>query len=125
MDLTLSSHSENSEIFRYYQSLPFFDHMVKLPGEENVLVDLVNSFRFDDIEKRKASGFKLKSFSLNLVHHLGDWDATLGINLAPEFVASAREYRFFSQVSFLVQWKPVKEFKTDMKYTTKDGFSYE
>ncbi|MDR2471893.1 MAG: LPS-assembly protein LptD [Treponema sp.] len=125
LDVTLSSHSENAEIFRYYQSLPFFDQTVQLPGEENVLVDLVNSFRFDDIEKRKASGFKLKSFNLDLVHHLGDWDATLGIRLAPEFVPSAREYRFYSQISFLVQWKPVKEFKTDMKYTTKDGFSYE
>jgi hypothetical protein len=45
--------------------------------------------------------------------------------MAPEFVAAAREYRFYNQVSFLVQWKPVKEFKTDMKYNTKDGFSYE
>ncbi|GHV84834.1 hypothetical protein AGMMS50230_04420 [Spirochaetia bacterium] len=126
LDLTLSSHSENNEIFRYFQNTPIFGNTgLTVPGEQNMLVDLLNSFRFDDIRKRKASGFKLKSFDLNLVHHLGDWDATLGIHLAPEFVSPIAGYRFYTQVSFVVQWKPVKEFKTDMKYNTKDGFSYE
>ncbi|MDR0599818.1 MAG: LPS-assembly protein LptD [Treponema sp.] len=126
--LTLGSTSRNTEIFRYFQGLPFYNDIdLDLPGEKNPLLDLINSFRFDDVEKRRASGFKLKSFNLDLTHYLGDWDATLGIKLTPELVTlggGRRQYQFYTEVSFLVQWKPIKEFKTQMTYN-KEGFSYE
>jgi hypothetical protein len=126
LDLTLDTHSENSVIFRYFKDSPVFGRPeIDVPGETNVFVDLINSFRLNDRAKRESSGFKLKSFALNLVHHLGDWDATLGINIAPEFNQQLRNYRFKSQISFLVQWKPIREFKTEMKYNEDDGFSYE
>jgi hypothetical protein len=78
------------------------------------------------VEKRKSSGFKLKSFGLDMVHHLGDWDATLGINLAPEFDTAALRYKFNTEISFVVQWKPIKEFKSEIKYDSDEdkGFSY-
>jgi hypothetical protein len=126
LDITVSSHSENVEIFRYFQGMPFYNDVnVDMPGEKNILIDLINSFRFDDIQRRRASGFKLKSFNLDVVHHLGDWDATLGIQLAPEFDTTKLEYRFNTQISFVVQWKPIREFKTALKYTTDEGFTYE
>jgi hypothetical protein len=126
IDITLSTYSENVQIFRYFQGMPYFDDVnLELPGEKNVLKDLINSFRFDDVEKRRASGFKLKSFNLDVVHHLGDWDATLGIQLAPELDTRRWEYRFNTQISFVVQWKPIREFKTEMTYKTDEGFSYE
>jgi hypothetical protein len=125
LDASLSSHSENAEIYRYFQDVPYFSSDLEAPGEKNALVDLFNSFRFDDIEKRKSSGFKLKSFSLDFVHHLGDWDATLTINLTPEFNRDALEYRFKTDIAFLIQWKPIKEFKSKIEYTDKDGLDYE
>jgi hypothetical protein len=124
LDIGISSHSENAEIFRYFQDTPFFGNDLEVPGEKNMFVDLINSFRFDDIELRRKSGFKLKSFRLDMVHHLGDWDATLGIQLSPEFIPSQFEYKFNTEISFAIQWKPIKEFKTSMNYD-KDGFSYE
>ncbi|MDR2210687.1 MAG: LPS-assembly protein LptD [Spirochaetaceae bacterium] len=126
LDITLSSHSENPEVFRYFQGLPFFNDVnIEMPGEKNILVDLINSFRFDDLDRRKASGFKLKSFGLDFVHHLGDWDATLGMRLAPEFDSSALQYKFNTEVSFTVQWKPIREIKTSVDYKTGEGLSYE
>ena len=126
MDITLRSHSENAVIFRYFQNTPLFSGSnINVPGETNILVDLMDSFRFDDIRRRESSGFKLKSFSLDMVHHLGDWDASLRINLTPVFDNARRAYKFHNEISFLVQWKPIREFKTDMKYNTDDGFSYE
>ena len=126
LDVNFRSHSENAVVFRYFQNTPLFSGQnIDVPGEKNILADLLNSFRFDDSSKRESSGFKLKSFGLDLVHHLGDWDATLGISMAPEFVLSTRSYRFFNQISFLIQWRPIKEFKTDFKYNTNDGFTYE
>ncbi|MDR2314298.1 MAG: LPS-assembly protein LptD [Spirochaetaceae bacterium] len=125
-DITVNSHSENSEIFRYFQGLPFFNDVdIEMPGEKNPFVDLINSFRFDSVDKRKASGFKLKSFGLDLVHHLGDWDATLGMRLTPEFDSAALQYKFNTEISFTVQWKPIREIKTSLEYTTDKGLSYE
>jgi lipopolysaccharide assembly outer membrane protein LptD (OstA) len=120
LEVTLSSYSENSEVYRY-----FIDHSdVGLP-RKNVFDDLMDSFRFDNMEKRRASGFKLKSFKLDLVHHLGDWDATLGVQLSPELDTSTipQQYRFNTVISFLIQWKPIKEFKTKIDYD-KEGFRY-
>ncbi|MDR2144390.1 MAG: LPS-assembly protein LptD [Treponema sp.] len=118
LDATLSSYSENSEVYRY-----FFDHSdVDLP-RKNLIEDLLDSFRFDDMNLRRRSGFKLKSFKLDLVHHLGDWDATLGIQLSPELDTAAKQYRFNTVVSFVIQWKPIKEFKTSIDYD-KEGFRY-
>ncbi|MDR2143121.1 MAG: LPS-assembly protein LptD [Treponema sp.] len=118
LDATLSSYSENSEVYRY-----FFNHSdVDLP-RKNLIEDLLYSFRFDDMELRRRSGFKLKSFKLDMVHHLGDWDATLGIQLSPELDTATKQYRFNTVISFVIQWKPIKEFKTSIDYD-KDGFRY-
>ncbi|MDR1127282.1 MAG: LPS-assembly protein LptD, partial [Treponema sp.] len=75
VELSFSTNSENNAIYRYLQDLPMFDTGVEIAGEKNVFIDLLNSFDFGDEAKRKSSGFKLKSFSLSAVHHLGDWDA--------------------------------------------------
>ena len=128
LDVILSSHSENTVIFRYFQNTPVFGNKdIDVPGEKNILIDIFNSFRFDNIKKRQESGFKLKSFGLDVVHHLGDWDATLGIVLKPELDKSPPQYkyRFNSQIYFVVQWKPIKEFKTSTKYDSIDGFSFD
>jgi hypothetical protein len=118
LEVSLTSYSENSEIYRY-----FIDHSdVNLP-KKDVLEDLLDSFKFDNNEKRQNSGFKLKSFKLDLIHHLGDWDATLGVQLTPEQDIASKQYRFNTVISFLVQWKPIKEFKTQIDYD-KDGFRY-
>jgi hypothetical protein len=85
----------------------------------------MNSFRFDDEEKRKSSGFKLKSFGINAVHHLGDWDATLGITLSQILerpVGGNPYYKFNTEISFLVKWIPISEIKTEMKFE-KDEWS--
>jgi lipopolysaccharide assembly outer membrane protein LptD (OstA) len=123
LDLSMSTQSENNAIFKY-----FYDHSDAAAhlAQKNPLDDLMNSFRFDNEKLRKDSGFKLKSFNLDLIHHLGDWDATLGIKLFPELDTSSSrpQYRFNTTVSFLMQWKPIKELKTDITYD-KDGFRYE
>ncbi|MDR2702462.1 MAG: LPS-assembly protein LptD [Spirochaetaceae bacterium] len=126
LDVTLVARSENKQIYRYFRDMPFFDDLpIDMPGEKNIFLDLINSFRFDDVEKRKLSGFKFNSFNLNLIHHLGDWDATLIINTQPKLQTTGGkyEYQFISDISFVVQWKPIQEFKTDVRYTTENGLS--
>jgi lipopolysaccharide assembly outer membrane protein LptD (OstA) len=119
LDLTLSATSDNTAIYRYFKGWKFFDMPEALAqGEQNnVFIDLINSFRFDDEAKRRSSSFKLKNLNLSAVHHLGDWKATLGVTLAPYLHSDSRRYTLGHEISFVVQWVPISEIKTDMKYT--------
>jgi hypothetical protein len=122
IDISLSTSSDNNVIYRYFKGLPFLDFPEDLPSgeQDNFFIDLFNSFRFDDESKRRSSGFKLKSFSLSATHHLGDWKATLGVTFSPYLDRPAGEipvYRFNNDISFVVQWIPISEIKSDLHYS--------
>jgi hypothetical protein len=119
LDLTLSTSSENAVIFKYIQGLPIFDLPTQLyPGQEmNIFVDLLNSFRFDNEDLRRRSGFKMKSLDLSLVHHLGDWNATLAMKMSPYLPAGSTSYRFNNEISFTIQWVPISEIRTGFDYS--------
>jgi hypothetical protein len=125
LDFSFGVTSENAVIFRYFQDLPFFDLPLELPGEKNIFVDLINSFRFDNEELRRNSGFKLKSFNISLLHHLGDWNARLGVTLTPylDQTAFPYQYKFNNEISFIVQWAPISEIKSEILYN-KDKFEF-
>jgi hypothetical protein len=118
IDLTFSTTSENAVIYRYLQKIPGFKLPISSAGETNVFKDLLNSFRFDKEDRRIESGFKLKSFNLQATHHMGDWNATMGLVLAPYLERGAGSeppyYKFNTQFSFLVQWLPISEIKSEL-----------
>jgi hypothetical protein len=116
LDFDFSTSSENQVIMRYLQDLPFINLPAEIPGEKNIFVDLANSFRFDNEQLRKDSGFKLKSFRFALTHHLGDWTAKLDWTIAPYLPPGERNYKFNNTISFIVQWIPITEIKTDIYY---------
>ncbi|MCL2008507.1 MAG: LPS-assembly protein LptD [Treponema sp.] len=118
LTFSLSTNSENVVMFKYLQGLPFFNLPTRLyPGQEsNIFVDLLNSFRFDNDDLRRRSGFKMKGLDLSLIHHLGDWNARLTMNLAPHLPAGSTNYRFSSDITFLVQWVPISELSTQIDY---------
>jgi hypothetical protein len=117
LDFTFSTTSENAVIYRYLQDIRGFELPISSSGETNVFKDLLNSFRFDNEKLRTESGFKLKSFNLQATHHMGDWNATMGLVLAPYLeqpTGSAPYYKFNTQFSFLVQWLPISEIKSEL-----------
>jgi hypothetical protein len=119
LDLTLSATSENAVVYRYLRDLPGFELPIATTGESSVVTDLANSFRFDDDQLRTDSGFKLKSFNLRATHTMGDWNAILGITLAPYLdqptsPGGIPTYQFNTQVSFVVQWLPISEIKSEL-----------
>ena len=118
LDLNFSTNSENAVVFKYFQGLPFFDLPAPLyQGQEtNFFVDLLNSFRFDDDNLRKQSGFKMKTLNMSLIHHLGDWNAKLTMKMTPYLPQGSRDYKFDNEISFLVQWVPIGEIKTQIDY---------
>ncbi len=114
LDISFSSTSRNDVIFRYVQNL--FDYSKKVPGEENIIKDLWDSFSFWDTQARKASGFKLKSLSLSAEHNLHDWDLSLTLSISPKLITSTQPYKYNFDPSFTLKvlWRPMSSLKASI-----------
>ena len=122
LDLTFSSESKNSVIYRYFQGL--VNNGMEIPGETNLFVDLLNSFAFwsDDAffdpnqSKRKSSGFKLKSLKVTATHDLHDWDLSASFSISPRLVTidGRRQYNFDPYFSVSVTWRPMSSIKAQV-----------
>ena len=110
--LTFSSTSRNSVLYRYFQKM--LGEEGRIPGETNVFLDLLDSFRFDDESRRKASGFKLQSLNFTLTHDLHDWDFNTTFKVAPRLVTDKanKYYDFNPYVTISVVWRPMESMKT-------------
>lgn len=122
IDLTFSSETRNSSIYRYFQDM--FDSDIELPGETNIFVDLFNSFAFwgggafydSDQTLRKSSGFKLKNLKVTVKHDLHDWDFSASLAVTPRLINTGgrREYNFDPYVTVSIVWKPMSGIKTEI-----------
>jgi hypothetical protein len=72
---------------------------------------------------RTNSGFKLKSFNFQATHHLGDWDVILSVKIARERPADSNVFQFDRQVSFVIQWLPISELKTEISFDGTNDIS--
>jgi len=123
LDLTISATAQNAVIFRYFKGVPGMEELTTMytEGEQNNLfVDLFDSFNFFDESRRRRSGFKMQRFDLKLNHHLGDWTATFEISMYPyqrsDSSVPIPTINIISDIKFLVTWKPITEIKSDIKY---------
>jgi len=116
-DLTFSSESRNDVIFRYFQNYSNQDFRVS--GETNPILDLIDSFRFDDEQKRLNSGFKLKSLKMTITHDLHDWDISSSLTVKPRLLTdetTSRKYYDFSPLfTISVAWRPMGAMKTTVE----------
>jgi len=123
LDITLSASSENKVIARYFKIFPGMDHLTFMypEGDQNKLfTDLWHSFSFWDKDKRLSSGFKMRTFGLTVDHFMGDWTATLTMNMSPHRdLATMDPFKIIVDFSFIVQWKPIKEIRTGMRHEGK------
>jgi len=125
LELTLSATSKNKVIFRYFKNFPGMEDLTKMypdGPQNNLLIDFFDSFNFADISKRERSGFKMDRFDISATHFLGDWTATLSVRMYPYRFNNTKEgeapfkYKITSDISFLVQWTPISEIKTNISY---------
>ncbi len=118
LDITFSSTSRNSVIYRYAQDM--LGSGGRIPGETNMFKDLLNSFRFDDESLRKASGFKLKSLNMSLSHELHDWKFKMSLKIEPRLVTdkvngvTKKYYDFSPYLTIGVVWSPMEAIKTSI-----------
>jgi hypothetical protein len=124
LSLSVSADSYNSRIYQYFSDWPVFrDAPIELPPgtQTNLFLDLFDSFRFDNEELRKSSGFKMKTFTISATHHLGDWNAVLKWSMAPYRPTGTRRYEINNEVTFLIQWIPISEIRSDISYNKKNS----
>ena len=90
--------SENKKMYNYY----------KEDGLKEFFEDLIDSFNFGDIEKRRKSPFNLQEINFRLDHLLCDWKLTFEYIGKPEKVYKNGEdtgiYDWNNRFEFYVTW---------------------
>lgn len=123
LDITFSTESRNSSIFRYFCSKDDYAYYYQENGERNMFTDLFNSFRFDDESKRRESGFKLKTFKILMTHDLDDWDLNFEFSITPRYISATSSenkrggkayYDFEPYMKLSVSWRPLSSMKTQI-----------
>lgn len=110
-NITFSATSRNDVLYRYFQTAAGYPG--RIPGEENMFTDLMNSFRFDDEKLRQSSGFKLKSLNVMISHDLHDWDFRCQFKVEPRLVTknNIKSYDFSPFFTMSVVWRPMDSIK--------------
>ena len=126
LELSLSATSQNSVIWRYFKDFPGMENLTSMypSGQQNNLfIDLFDSFNFFDESRRRRSGFKIQRFNMSITHFLGDWHAQLSASMYPYRDTSRNDpnFRITADVSFIIQWRPITELKSDITYNGRDN----
>jgi len=124
LKLELSASSANNVIWRYFKGIPGFEYLTRMYEEgrqTNLFLDLLDSFNVFDGDKLRSTGFKMQRFNLAANHSLGDWTATFDVRLFPHLNTNVnpRRYEITADITFLVQWTPISEIKTNIGYDGK------
>ncbi|HAE23044.1 MAG TPA: hypothetical protein DCG47_12070, partial [Spirochaetaceae bacterium] len=118
LDLSFSSTSRNSSLWRYYPGA--FDLPSGLSVEPvNPIVDIAKSFNFFNRSDREAALFKLKALSFKAVHKLHDWDLSLDLTLNP-VLRGSNTYEFLPSLTILLAWRSIPEIKSSYKLENEE-----
>ena len=108
LDFSFSSLSQNSVTYLY---IPEYAAAIGRPWR-NPLTDLLQSFNFFSNQDRQNSAFKLQQLAFTATHDLGDWTLSVIYSGSPQLgTSSPPQYTWTSQVSIVVDWKPIPELK--------------
>ena len=117
LDITFSATSRNSVLYWYFHNNPgdLYSDWGGFPG--NIVKDLIDSFRFDNENLRKNSGFKLKSLNMTVTHDLHDWKFNMTVKIEPRIITEngRKTYDFKPYITIGVVWNPMESMKTTIK----------
>lgn len=115
-DITFSASSRNSVLYWYFHNEEgdLYSDWGGFPG--NIVKDLFDSFRFDNEELRRNSGFKLKSLNMTISHDLHDWKANMTMKIEPRIITEngQKMYDFKPYITIGVVWNPMESMKTSI-----------
>ncbi|MBP5519983.1 MAG: LPS-assembly protein LptD [Treponema sp.] len=113
-DISFSATIKNSIIYWYFhnQENDYYSDWGGFPG--NIAKDLIDSFRFDNEELRKGSGFKLKALKLDISHDLHDWKFNMSLKIEPRIISDSNNKRtdYTPYITIGIVWNPMESMKT-------------
>ncbi|UCF98616.1 MAG: hypothetical protein JSV89_03545 [Spirochaetaceae bacterium] len=124
LKLSATTTSSNTQTFKYFRVLE--QREPGLVTYVNPIEDLINSFRFFDPQAREDSTFNLRSFKVEAVHYLDDWNLSLSYEGKPYLVVDpgppvSNEYQWQSSFSIILQWLPIPEIRSNPKREWNDS----
>ena len=103
LSISFSSSSYNRTPQRYLGNLPL------------LVSDIMDSLRFDDIQARRASPFKISTYTLSAVHYMPDWDLHLDVVGRVQLVEGT--WDLVHEVHVYLSWKHIPELTFDRRST--------
>ncbi len=112
LDLNYSMTSSNDNMYLYFDS---YRDMLGIEEEYNFFTDLLKSFNIfsSGQQDRYDSHFNVSRINLDLVHHLGEWDFTLGYTGYPK--QDDDRYEWDNEFTITLQWNPIPKIITDIQ----------
>jgi len=125
LELKMSATAQNSVILRYFKDMPGMEDLTFMypdGPQNNVLIDLLDSFNFLDDTMRRRSGFKMQRLNFTATHFLGDWTAELGVSMYPfrNTALADRTFSIVADISFIIKWIPISEIYSDISLDGKN-----
>ncbi len=115
LDFNFRVSSENTAVYRY---VPSWAAALEVPWI-NPAEDLLKSFNFFDTQERVISNFNLNSITINMVHHMPDWDLRFDYNGSYEVNEAERKFEWNSSFTISLQWTPIPIVRREVSY--EDG----
>ena len=117
LDLEYAMTTVNQNMYLYSED---YRDRLGIDGEYSFWEDLSRSFNIfsPDQQDRYDSFFNLKNISLDLIHHLREWDLTLSYEGWPEL--EENRYEWQSKVSIFLKWNPIPQIQADILYSEEE-----
>jgi hypothetical protein len=111
-DVELTLNSENRAIYSY---VPSYADRLGIERKDPVR-DFLRSLNLFDSEDLLSSNYNLKGLSLRTIHRMHDWNLSFIYNGEPVLDEADKRYRWESEFTILLQWKPIPEIRKEAVY---------
>ncbi len=117
LDFTISLKSVNDHVYMYFKSIRDY---YGISEERSFFGDLLKSFNIfsPNQQDRKDSFFNMSMITVNLVHHLHDWDLKLEYTGKP-----GSDVEWDSTFSISVTWNPIEKIQIFMDKDEDDSWT--
>jgi lipopolysaccharide assembly outer membrane protein LptD (OstA) len=115
LDIKFSAQSSNNMMYTYFSG---YADKVGIERRDP-LKDLIHSFDFFNTDNRYESHFKLATISLEIIHHLDDWDLSFSYTGKPELLTMSdgtRQFTWDSVLGIYLRWVPIPQIKKEFEY---------
>ena len=114
LEISFSTSVLNNQIYLYVSELA--DMTGRTP--RNLFLDLLKSINIFNPDDLAEGLFKVQNISLQVIHHLVDWDLRFELSASPTLITESGalpRYEWDQKFSILITWQPIPELRKDIR----------